>query len=165
MVSRIQFNTLLKASELPHQTLGWGVEREINVLQCRFRPTDKRHAFVLRYFFIETSTSSGPAGCTHGCVSHSLSPLLPSSCLFRYQGLLDFAFGPLFGVTGYPSYFYLSYTCQLDDGVSGRCVMAQDRDHLFREGQRFTPPLVRRHFRTASHCRQVQLEQNVWLKA
>lgn len=34
------------------------------------------------------------------------------------QGLIDFAFSPLFGVTGFPSYFYLSYTVQLDDGVS-----------------------------------------------
>ncbi|CAM9759383.1 unnamed protein product [Scytosiphon promiscuus] len=36
------------------------------------------------------------------------------------EGLLDFAFGPLFGVAGYPSYFYLSYTCQLDDGENQR---------------------------------------------
>ncbi|CAM9143199.1 unnamed protein product, partial [Hapterophycus canaliculatus] len=36
------------------------------------------------------------------------------------EGLIDFAFSPLFGVTGYPSYFYLSYTCQLDDGENPR---------------------------------------------
>lgn len=32
------------------------------------------------------------------------------------QGLLDFAFSPLFGEN---NFFYLSYTCILDDGVSG----------------------------------------------
>lgn len=37
----------------------------------------------------------------------------------KRQGLLGFAFGPMFGVSGSPSYFYVSYTCQLDDGVSG----------------------------------------------
>lgn len=42
-----------------------------------------------------------------------------SQCVFRrQQGLLSLAFGPMFGVSGYPSYFYLSYTTQLDDGVS-----------------------------------------------
>eukprot|EP00904_Undaria_pinnatifida_P003870 jgi/Undpi1/13484/HiC_scaffold_8.g03143.m1 len=32
------------------------------------------------------------------------------------EGLLDFAFGPMFGVEGYPQYFYLSHTVILDDG-------------------------------------------------
>ncbi|CAN0441744.1 unnamed protein product [Pylaiella littoralis] len=36
------------------------------------------------------------------------------------EGLLDFAFGPLFGVDDYPPYFYLSYTCLLDDGENQR---------------------------------------------
>ncbi len=44
-------------------------------------------------------------------------PPVTNVCLIR-QGLLDFAFGPLFSETGFPSYFYLSYTVQLDDGVS-----------------------------------------------
>ena len=43
------------------------------------------------------------------------SPTLPMS----RQGLLDFAFGPMFSESGYPSYFYLSYTCMLDGEVSG----------------------------------------------
>ncbi len=34
------------------------------------------------------------------------------------QGLFGLTFGPMFGVAGYPSYFYLSYNVQLDDGVS-----------------------------------------------
>ena len=34
------------------------------------------------------------------------------------QGLLDMAFDPMFGITDYPMYFYLSYTCDLHDGVS-----------------------------------------------
>lgn len=45
----------------------------------------------------------------------------PTSCsplTFTYrQGLLDFAFSPLFGQN---DYFYVSYTCDLNDGVS-RC--------------------------------------------
>lgn len=46
-------------------------------------------------------------------------PYLPDRYIFRrQQGLLGLAFGPMFGVSGYPSYFYLSYTTQLDDGVS-----------------------------------------------
>ena len=28
------------------------------------------------------------------------------------------AFGPQFGVSGFPDYFYLSYTVDLNDGVS-----------------------------------------------
>eukprot|EP00903_Cladosiphon_okamuranus_P010392 g9830.t1 len=36
------------------------------------------------------------------------------------EGLLDFTFGPLFGVSGYPDYFYVSYTVQLDDGEAQR---------------------------------------------
>ena len=44
------------------------------------------------------------------------------------QGLLDMAFDPMLGVSGYPNYFYLSYTCQLNDGVSswrkgGACII------------------------------------------
>ena len=34
------------------------------------------------------------------------------------QGLLDFAFGPMFGVSGYPDNFYVSYSCQLYYEVS-----------------------------------------------
>jgi len=34
------------------------------------------------------------------------------------QGLFGLAFGPMFGVPGYPPYFYLTYNVQLDDGVS-----------------------------------------------
>lgn len=53
-------------------------------------------------------------------------PAPPSRGIFQQQGLLDFAFGPMFGVDGFPSYFYLSYTCQLNDGVSGTHAMVLD---------------------------------------
>eukprot|EP00903_Cladosiphon_okamuranus_P020570 g18881.t1 len=37
------------------------------------------------------------------------------------EGLLDFAFGPLFGVSGFPPFFYVSYTVLLaGDGDNGR---------------------------------------------
>ncbi|CAN0254776.1 unnamed protein product, partial [Ectocarpus fasciculatus] len=36
------------------------------------------------------------------------------------EGLLGLAFSPLFSTDGYPAYFYLSYTCQLDDGENQR---------------------------------------------
>ncbi|CAM9165509.1 unnamed protein product [Scytosiphon promiscuus] len=36
------------------------------------------------------------------------------------EGLLDATFGPMFGIDGYPDYFYLSFTCQLDDGEGAR---------------------------------------------
>eukprot|EP00904_Undaria_pinnatifida_P003872 jgi/Undpi1/13486/HiC_scaffold_8.g03145.m1 len=36
------------------------------------------------------------------------------------EGLLDIAFDPHFSTDGYPSYFYLSYTCQLNDGENPR---------------------------------------------
>eukprot|EP00903_Cladosiphon_okamuranus_P010393 g9831.t1 len=37
------------------------------------------------------------------------------------EGLMDFAFGPMFGVSGYPDYFYVSYTILLgDDGENRR---------------------------------------------
>jgi len=32
---------------------------------------------------------------------------------------MDFAFGPLFSEPDYPSYFYVSYTAQVEEGVSG----------------------------------------------
>lgn len=53
----------------------------------------------------------------------SLEPLpFPPPCsLFPdidRQGLLDVAFGPMFGESGSPDYFYLSYTGEFDDGVS-----------------------------------------------
>lgn len=38
--------------------------------------------------------------------------------IYSKQGILDFAFGPLFGVAGYPDYFYVSYTVKLDNEVS-----------------------------------------------
>lgn len=41
--------------------------------------------------------------------------LLRVPCTLPPQGLLDFAFSPLFGENGF---FYLSYSCELDDGVS-----------------------------------------------
>lgn len=40
----------------------------------------------------------------------ALRVLADFSSILR-QGLLDFAFGPMFGVDGYPPYFYLSYNC------------------------------------------------------
>lgn len=40
-------------------------------------------------------------------------------CTCPPQGLLDFAFSPLFGENGF---FYLSYTCELDDGVSAPVI-------------------------------------------
>ncbi|CAM9121681.1 unnamed protein product, partial [Hapterophycus canaliculatus] len=36
------------------------------------------------------------------------------------EGLLDVTFGPMFGIDGYSDYFYLSFTCQLDDGENAR---------------------------------------------
>ncbi|CAN0382047.1 unnamed protein product [Pylaiella littoralis] len=41
------------------------------------------------------------------------------------EGLLDFAFGPMFGQSGYPNYFYTSYTCDLNDGELPRNRLAR----------------------------------------
>ncbi|CAN0318172.1 unnamed protein product, partial [Ectocarpus sp. 12 AP-2014] len=41
------------------------------------------------------------------------------------EGLLDVAFGPMFGVPSYPSYFYVSYTVLLDDGEMQRNRLAR----------------------------------------
>eukprot|EP00903_Cladosiphon_okamuranus_P006180 g6077.t1 len=38
----------------------------------------------------------------------------------REEGLIDFAFGPLFGVSGYPDYFYVSYSVLLDGETKRR---------------------------------------------
>lgn len=41
----------------------------------------------------------------------SVCPLV--RCRLFFQGLLDFAFGPQFGKSGYPDHFYASYTVLL----------------------------------------------------
>ncbi|CAM9489417.1 unnamed protein product, partial [Ectocarpus sp. 8 AP-2014] len=41
------------------------------------------------------------------------------------EGLLDVAFGPMFGDTSYPQYFYVSYTVLLDDGENQRNRLAR----------------------------------------
>ncbi|CBJ28225.1 glucose sorbosone dehydrogenase [Ectocarpus siliculosus] len=42
-----------------------------------------------------------------------------------YAGLLDLAFGPMFGDDSYPQYFYVSYTVLLDDGENQRNRLAR----------------------------------------
>ncbi|CBJ28224.1 glucose sorbosone dehydrogenase [Ectocarpus siliculosus] len=41
------------------------------------------------------------------------------------EGLLDVAFGPMFGDNSYPQYFYVSYTVLLDDGENQRNRLAR----------------------------------------
>ncbi|CAM9733940.1 unnamed protein product, partial [Ectocarpus sp. 12 AP-2014] len=41
------------------------------------------------------------------------------------EGLLDVAFGPMFGDNSYPQYFYVSYTVLLDDGEMQRNRLAR----------------------------------------
>lgn len=46
--------------------------------------------------------------------------------LVRGQGLLDVAFGPMFGQDGYEDFFYVSYTVFVNGDVSPSCTQVDD---------------------------------------